>query len=68
LSREIVDARLRLNETKAGIVLESELRKLMLERKEAARRISEQAKKQDNELVVQKLNQRKTEIEAKIQR
>jgi chromosome condensin MukBEF ATPase and DNA-binding subunit MukB len=67
LSREIVDARLRLNETKAGIVLESELWKLVLEQKEAVQRILEQAKEQDNELVVQELNQRKAEIEAKIQ-
>jgi hypothetical protein len=67
LSMEMVDAQLRLNETKAGIVLESELQKLMLEQKEAVQRISERAKEEDNELVVQELNQRKAEIEAKIQ-
>jgi hypothetical protein len=67
LPTEIVDSQLRLSQTKAGIALGSELRKLMHEQKEAARRISEKAKEHDNELVVQELNQRQAEIGLKIQ-
>ena len=66
LPSEIVDSQLRINETQVGIELNNELMKLTSEQKEAARRLTEQAGNQDNELVVQELNQRKAEIEEKI--
>jgi chromosome condensin MukBEF ATPase and DNA-binding subunit MukB len=66
LSYEIVDRRMRLQQTQAGIALSNELKKLMKDRKEAARKLRAQAKKQGNPLVVQSLNQRQAEIDAKI--
>ena len=63
---EIVDDDLRLNETKAGVTLNQELEKLIKDRKEAARRLEQQAKRHDNEQVVQQLNQETVEIEEKI--
>jgi len=66
LPSEIVDSHLKLNETQAGITLDSELEKLIRERKDAARRLREQAQKHDNKLIVQELNQRTMEIERKI--
>jgi chromosome condensin MukBEF ATPase and DNA-binding subunit MukB len=66
LPREIVDASLRLNETQAGIALNKELEKLIKDRKETARRLWEQMGNQTNDLVVQELNQRKAELDAKI--
>jgi len=67
LSHEIVDEHLRLNETEAGIALNKELEKLIKDRKEAGRRLREQAQNQNNVLVVQELNKRQAEIEDKIQ-
>jgi len=66
LPLEIVDDQMRLNETKAGITLNKELEKLFNDRKDAIRRLDQQAKKQDNELVVQQLNERTKEIDQKI--
>jgi len=66
LLHEIVDTHLRLNETRAGIALNKELEKLIKDRKDAARRLRDQVQNQDNELVVQELNKRQAEIEAKI--
>jgi hypothetical protein len=67
LSHEIVDEHLRLNETEAGIALNKEMEKLIKDRKEASRRLREQAQNQNNVLVVQELNRRQAEIEDKIQ-
>jgi hypothetical protein len=63
LPREVVDDSLRLNETKAGIALNKELEKLIKDRKDAARMLEHQAKKQDNELVVNQLNERKAQLD-----
>jgi len=63
LPREIVDDRLRLNETQVGITLNKELEKLIKDRTNAARKLQKLAENQDSELVVQELN----EIEVKIQ-
>jgi len=68
LPREIVDDKLRLNETEAGIALNNELLRLIGEQKEAAQRLSEQASNQNNGAVVQELNERKAEIEEKIRK
>ncbi|KIM75842.1 hypothetical protein PILCRDRAFT_13215 [Piloderma croceum F 1598] len=63
LPQEIVDNRLRLNETKAGVVLTKVLKKLIKDRKDAARRLSKLAKQnQDNTQVRKELH----EIEEKI--
>jgi hypothetical protein len=66
LSHELVDANLRLNETQAGIALNKELEKLIKDRKETARRLWQQMENQTDDLVVQELNQRKTELDTKI--
>jgi hypothetical protein len=66
LSSEIVDTHLRLNETTAGVTLNKELEKLIKDRKQASRRLGEQAKKHDNEQVVHQLNQQTAEIDEKI--
>jgi hypothetical protein len=66
LSSEMVDTRLRLNETTAGVTLNKELQKLIAEQKEAARKLREHAGDQANEQVVKSLNERKAEIEKKI--
>jgi chromosome condensin MukBEF ATPase and DNA-binding subunit MukB len=66
LPREIVDTHLRLNETKAGIVLNRELEALMKEREQKARSIRQLAKQQLKELVIQELNELTAEIDDKI--
>jgi len=66
LPLEMVDDQMRLNETTAGITLNKELEKLFNDRKDASRRLEQQAKKQDNELAVQQLNERAKEIDQKI--
>jgi len=66
LPREMVDSGRRLNETEAGITLNRELEKLIKDRKDAARRLTQQAKTQDNEAVVQQLNQQAAQIEERI--
>lgn len=66
LSSEMVETHLRLNETQAGVTLNHELQRLIKELKEATRQLREQAQKQDDKLLVRKLNERKTEIQAEI--
>jgi len=66
LSHEMVDRRLQLKQTQAGITLNDELKKLLKARKEAARKLKAQMKRQDNELVVQQLHQEQMEIDEKI--
>jgi len=66
LPEEIVEDHLRLNETQAGITLNKELEKLIKDRKEAILRLTEQVKRQDDELVVQMLNEQTAEIDEKI--
>jgi hypothetical protein len=68
LSHEIVDNHLRLNETQAGIALNKKLEMLLKDLKDAARRLQEQARNQNDELVVQELNKKQVEIEEKIRR
>ena len=57
ISREIVDSHHRLNETEAGITLNRELEKLIKDRKDAVHRLTQQAKKQNNGVVVRRLNE-----------
>jgi len=66
LSHEMVERGLQFEHTKAGVTLNNELKKLIKSRKEATRKLWAQAKKQDNALVVQELNQRQSEIDKKI--
>ena len=68
LPREIVDFDLRLNETQAGIALNKELEQLIKGQKETDRKLRELARSQNNELVVQKLNKQRAEIEVKIRK
>ena len=68
LPREIVDTRLRLNETQAGIALNKELEKLIKDQQKAARRLRKLAKNQDNELAVQQLNVQKANLEENIRK
>jgi len=66
LQREVVDDQLRLNETQAGVALNKELEQLIRIRRDAARMLEEQAKKQNNGLLVQQLNERKAQIDENI--
>jgi len=66
VSHEMVERGLQLKQTKAGVTLNNELKKLIKARKDAARKLRAQAKKQDNALVVEELNQRQSEIDNKI--
>lgn len=68
ISKEMVDVDLRLNETQVGVELNKELQKLIRDRKEAMRQIQEQMQKGGNEIVVQELNQRRADIDEKIDR
>ena len=63
LPREMVDDELRVNETQAGVALHKELEKLIKDRKDAARKLEQQAKTQGNELVVHQLNEQKTQLD-----
>jgi chromosome condensin MukBEF ATPase and DNA-binding subunit MukB len=66
LSREMVDDDRRLNETQAGVTLNKELEKLIRDQKDAVRKLEQHAKRAGNELVVQQLNERKAQIDQKI--
>jgi hypothetical protein len=66
LSQEIVERRLKLKQTQAGITLNNELKKLIKARKDASRRLRLQARKQNNTLLVQELNKQQVEIDKKI--
>jgi hypothetical protein len=68
LPHEMVDIRLRLNETGAGVALNRELARLIKDQKDAARRLTELVNSQDNELVVQELNGRKAELDETIRK
>ena len=68
LSTQMVEHHLRLNETKVGKKLHEELQRLIKDRKEAARRLMEQAHRADHDpIVVQELNDRQQEIETMIE-
>lgn len=68
LSTQMVEHHLRLNETKVGIKLNEDLQKLIKDRKDAARRLEEQAHRADHDsIVVHELNERKAEIDNKIE-
>jgi len=66
LPMEIVENKLRLNETAAGIALNKELERLIKDRKDAARLLQMRMANQDNEFVVQQLNERVEKIEGEI--
>jgi len=66
LTHEMVDRRLTLQQTEAGITLNDELKRLIIARKEASRRLRDQAKKQDNALIVQELNVQQAKIDEQI--
>jgi len=66
ISSEMVDFRRKLNETTAGITLSKELGKLIKDRKDAARRLQEQAQDQNNKVMVEELKRQHKEIEEKI--
>ena len=66
LSHELVERRLRLKQTTAGVTLNDELKKLIKARKEASRKLRAQVKQQDNALMVEELNQQQAEIDKKI--
>jgi hypothetical protein len=66
LTHEMVDRRLTLQQTEAGIILNDELKRLIVARKEASRRLRAQAKKQDNALIVQELNVQQAKIDEQI--
>ena len=68
MSREIVDMSLRLNETQVGVQLKKELQKLIKDREEAMRQIQAQMREGSNEIVVQELNRRKADVDARIHR
>jgi len=66
LKHEIVNFKLRLNETQAGITLNKELEELIKDQKETARKLQELAQNQDDEIVVRELNKQQAENEVKI--
>ena len=68
MSKEMVDVNLRLNETQVGVQLKKELQKLIKDREEAMRQIQAQMREGSNEIVVQELNRRKADVDAKIHR
>jgi chromosome condensin MukBEF ATPase and DNA-binding subunit MukB len=67
LPKDIVDTHLLLNETQAGLTLRDELQRLLKDQKDATQRIKEQVAKQSDKLVIQQLDDRRLEIESKIQ-
>jgi hypothetical protein len=68
ISHEIVERHLKLKQTEAGITLHNDLKKLLQDRKVAARKLRAHIKSQDNDLVVQQLNEQQAEIDEKITR
>jgi hypothetical protein len=66
VSQEIVDRRLRLEQTTAGVTLNEELKKLIKARKEGSRKLRAQSKKKSDPLVVEELNKQQAEIDEKI--
>lgn len=66
LSKEMVDRRLSLNETRVGRTLQEELKRLVKDQKQASRKLQDQAGKQRNEQAAKELLKRKEEIELKI--
>jgi hypothetical protein len=62
LPHEIVERDLTLERTSAGITLHNDLKKLLRDRRAAARKLRTQMKSQDNDLVVQQLNEQQAEI------
>jgi hypothetical protein len=66
LSSEMVDAQLRLLETRAGIALNDELLKMIRQQMGMVRRLRREARQQNNRLAVRQLTERKTAIEEKI--
>ncbi|KZP21707.1 hypothetical protein FIBSPDRAFT_1019537 [Athelia psychrophila] len=66
LSSEIIEDKKRLNETVAGVMLNSELRRLIADQKDAAVRLERQARTEGNPVLVAEMELRKAEIEKKI--
>jgi hypothetical protein len=69
LSTEMVDDKLQLPETQAGIALNKELEKLIRDRQRAVHKLARQVKQYPNDLEIQELNQQTAaEIEDKIRK
>jgi hypothetical protein len=68
LQEELVDLKLRLNETKAGIMLYSNLQELLLERQRTIRLIAQQAKEESDPALVSKLAADHNRIEKEFQK
>jgi hypothetical protein len=68
LPSEIVDTKLLLNETRAGITLNKQLDRLIKDRRQAARQLrdTEMQADQGNEQLAQELNEKKANIEKQI--
>ena len=66
LQEEMVDFHKRLCETKAGITLYEELRNLLSLHNDAVRKLQEEARKQNNPLLVKELDAQSEEIQEKI--
>lgn len=66
ISREIYDAKKNFNETAAAVRISKELQSLIQDQKDAANRLEEQIKKQDNGVLLEELMKRRAEIEERI--
>ena len=66
ISAEMVETNRHLNETRAAITLNHELQKLVTEQKEATRLLDDQAQKQSDRLLADRLIQQKASIQAEI--
>lgn len=63
---QIVDNHKLLEETEAGIALRRQLQKLIKEQQEASRRLREQARRQNDEEMIEEMNRQRAETDEKI--
>lgn len=68
LQEELVDLKLRLNETKAGIMLYSNLQELLLEQQKTIQLIAQQAREEGDPVLVTKLAADHSRIEREFQK
>lgn len=68
LQEELVDLKLRLNETKAGIMLYSNLQELLLEQQKTIQLISQQAREESDPALASKLTADHGRIEKELQK
>lgn len=67
LPREMVDLKMRLNETQAGVTLSKQLEKLLKDQRDAARMLEKQTEKMGNDVIaLNPLKERKAQIEENI--